>query len=133
MSNNLNKVKSDLRQLKHLSYVINSQMEVKERHKQRLDLLRATEQTEDVKEDIMRLESLLKKLNIEDNIVKATNLENKYLEAINKLSGLDKTIITDAFINGKPYWKIGNRIGYTERGIQKRVSIALKKIADYVK
>lgn len=133
MSNNLLKVKSELRLLKHLNYVINSQMEVKERHSQRLELLKATEQTKSVKDDILRLEGLLSKLNIEDNIIKATKLENKYVEAINSLGGLDKTIITDAYINGKAYWKIGNEIGYSERGIQKRVSIALKKIADYVK
>ena len=133
MSNNLLKVKSELRLLKHLNYMINSQMEVKERHSQRLELLKATEQTKSVKDDILRLEGLLSKLNIEDNIIKATKLENKYVEAINNLGGLDKTIITDAYINGKAYWKIGNEIGYSERGIQKRVSIALKKIADYVK
>lgn len=133
MSNNLIKVKAELRLLKHLNYIINSQMEVKARHLQRLELLKATEQTQNVKDDILRLESLLSKLKIEDNIIKATKLENKYVEAINNLGGLDKTIITDAYINGKAYWKIGNEIGYTERGIQKRVSIALKKIADYVK
>ena len=54
------------------------------------------------------------------------------MEAINKLEPFDKTIILDGYINGKAYWKIGRDIGYTERGVQKRVSIAIELIASYI-
>jgi len=51
------------------------------------------------------------------------------MDAISKLDPLDRTIILDGYINGKPYWKIGRDIGYTERGVQKRIGAIIEKLA----
>lgn len=63
-------------------------------------------------------------------IQRATELESRYIEAINKLDPLDKTIILDGYVNGKAYWKIGRDIGYTKEGVQKRVNKIIERLAE---
>lgn len=123
------KVKSDLRKLRKITHSITVAMECKQNHERRLEYLRGKIATKDNTEEIQKLEEVLGSLHIEENIKKATALEATYMEAIDKLEGFDKTIIIDGYINGKPYWKIGRDIGYTEVGIRKRVEKAIEKLA----
>lgn len=126
------RVKRDLRNLRKLTHSIEVSLQVKERHEKRLAWLKERQPTKEVKSDIEQIEKVLATLDIEKYISKATAIEAKYMEAINKLESFDKTIILDGYINGKAYWKIGRDIGYTERGVQKRVSIAIELIASYI-
>lgn len=126
------RVKRDLRNLRKLTHSIEVSLQVKERHEKRLAWLKERPPTKEVKSDIEQIEKVLATLDIEKYISKATAIEAKYMEAINKLEPFDKTIILDGYINGKAYWKIGRDIGYTERGVQKRVSIAIELIASYI-
>ena len=91
--------------------------------------MRQGKQSPEVIDEIVKVEKVLSTLHIEENIKKATEIELRYVEAINKLEPLDKVIVLDGYINGKAYWKIGRDIGYTERGIQKRVTIIFEKLA----
>lgn len=125
-------MKRDLRNLRKLTHSIEVSLQVKERHEKRLAWLKERQPTKEVKSDIEQIEKVLATLDIEKYISKATAIEAKYMEAINKLEPFDKTIILDGYINGKAYWKIGRDIGYTERGVQKRVSIAIELIASYI-
>lgn len=127
-----NQVKSDLRLLKKIQHSIDIQLETEERHQKRLELLLRVKQTKSVQEDIQKLQDIISNLHTEEFISRATAIESKYMDAINHLEPLDKTIIMDGYINGKAYWKLGNKIGYTERGIQKRVIKSLNFIADYI-
>ena len=123
------KVKSDLRRLRKITHSITVALECKQNHERRLEVLRNGRQTQEVAEEIKKLEEVLGSLHIEENIKKATALESLYMEAIDKLEGFDKIIIIDGYINGKAYWKIGRDIGYTEVGIRKRVEKAIEKLA----
>lgn len=123
-------VKRDLRQLRTIAYSIERQLEVKRRHEERLEVLRGKEQTEEVKEAIERTEKALASLDITEDIQRAAALEARYMEAISRLDRLDRAIILDGYINGTPYWKIGRSIGYSESGIQKRVGIIVKRLAE---
>ena len=126
------RVRRDLRNLRKLTHSIEVSLQVKERHEKRLAWLKERQPTKEVKSDIEQIQKVLATLDIEKYISKATAIEAKYMEAINKLEPFDKTIILDGYINGKAYWKIGRDIGYTERGVQKRVSIAIELIASYI-
>lgn len=123
-------VKKDLRQLRTIAYSIERQLEVKRRHEERLEVLRSKEQTEEVKEAIERTEKALASLDIAEDIQQAAALEARYMEAISRLDRLDRAIILDGYINGTPYWKIGRSIGYSERGVQERVRIIVKRLAE---
>ena len=83
-------------------------------------------------EEATKIRKNLESLRVEDCIKEATELESRYMEAISKLEPLDRTIILDGYINGKAYWKIGRDTGYTERGVQKRVVIAIETLANYI-
>lgn len=124
------KVKSDLRTLRKITHSITVALECKQNHERRLEYLQSKTSTKEVVSEIQKVKNILGSLNIEENIRKATALEATYMEAIGKLEGFDKTIIIDGYINGKPYWKIGRDIGYTEAGIRKRVEKAIEKIAN---
>lgn len=126
------RVKKDLRQLRKLAHSIEVFLLVKERHEKRLAWLKERPQTNEVKSDIDQIEKILANLDIERYISRATAIEAKYMETINKLEPFDRTIILDGYINGKAYWKIGRDIGYTEAGIQKRVNKIIEILAKLI-
>lgn len=123
------KIKRDLRLLRKITHSIEVSLTVEKRHKERLEVLQKQEQTEEVKQNIADIEAVLASLDTAKYIQRATELESRYIEAINKLDPLDKTIILDGYVNGKAYWKIGRDIGYTEVGVQKRVNKIIEILA----
>lgn len=123
------KIKRDLRLLRKITHSIEVSLTVEKRHKERLEVLQKQQQTEEVKQNIADIEAMLATLDTAKCIQRATELESRYIEAINKLDPLDKTIILDGYVNGKAYWKIGRDIGYTEVGIQKRVNKIIEILA----
>jgi DNA-directed RNA polymerase specialized sigma24 family protein len=118
-----------LRQLRKITHSIEVSIQVKERHEKRLEILRKSPTLDGI-DEIRGIEKVLSTLHIEESIRRATELELAYAEAIQALEPLDKTIILDGYINGKPYWKIGRDIGYTERGVQKRINVVIEKLAE---
>ena len=50
------------------------------------------------------------------------------MAAIGRLDALERMVIIEGYINGKPYWKIGKEMGYSERSIQNKVNSALDKL-----
>lgn len=123
------KIKRDLRLLRKITHSIEVSLTVEKRHKERLEVLKKQQQTEEVKQNIADIEAVLAALDTAKYIQRATELESRYIEAINKLDPLDKTIILDGYVNGKAYWKIGRDIGYTEVGVQKRVNKIIEILA----
>nr|DAI27433.1 MAG TPA: Protein of unknown function (DUF722) [Caudoviricetes sp.] len=123
------KIKRDLRLLRKITHSIEVSLTVEKRHKERLEVLQKQQQTEEVKQNIADIEAVLATLDTAKYIQRATELESRYIEAINRLDPLDKTIILDGYVNGKAYWKIGRDIGYTEVGIQKRVNKIIEILA----
>lgn len=123
------KIKRDLRLLRKITHSIEVSLTVEKRHKERLEILRKQEQTDEVRQNIADIEAVLASLDTAKYIQRATELESRYIEAINKLDPLDKTIILDGYVNGKAYWKIGRDIGYTEVGVQKRVNKIIEILA----
>lgn len=117
-------IKRDLRQLRLVTHSIEAFMTMKDKHEKRLEYLSGQE----VDEEKKRIEELLKRIDIQGYIVRATSLEEKYMAAIDKLDPLDKKIIVDGYINGRAYFKIGRDIGYTEAGIRKRLDKIFKQI-----
>ena len=124
------KIKRDLRLLRKITHSIEVSLTVENRHKERLEVLHKQEQTEEVKQNIADIEAVLATLDTAKYIQRATELESRYIEAINKLDPLDKTIILDGYVNGKAYWKIGRDIGYTNEGVQKRVNKIIERLAE---
>ena len=134
MPDKLLKVKQDLRRLRKLSHAIAAEMRARQNHEARLTYLRSIEDPgEDVLIDIMRVEDAIASLRVDAHIREASELEDKYMDAIALLDPLDRAIIIDGYVNGKPYWKIGRDIGYTEAGVKKRVSAAIEGIAAKIK
>lgn len=128
----VSKIKEDLRQLRFLSHFIDAKLTMKARHEKRLEILETLPPGKEVDKEKEKVKSLLSKCQIEDSIKKANVLEQKYIEAIEQLDYIDRTIIIDGYINGKPYWKIGRDIGYTTEGIQKRAKRAIDDLAKLI-
>jgi DNA-directed RNA polymerase specialized sigma24 family protein len=126
------KIKRDLRQLRKITHSIEVAMKVKEGREKRLEVLRSAKPSDDTVCEIQKIEHTISSLHIEESIKRSTALETLYMDAINNLDPLDKTIILDAYINGKAYWKIGRDIGYTEIGVQKRIKRILENLASMI-
>lgn len=123
-------IKKDLRQLRKVTHSIEALMTMKDKHEKRLEYLSGLPPSEAVEEEKRKITSLLEKVDIQGYIARATALEEKYMAAIDKLDPLDKKILIDGYINGKAYYKIGWEIGFSTQGIQNRISIIIKKIAN---
>ncbi len=123
-------VKKELRKLRTLTHSIEATLRTRELHERRRAVLREREQTPEVLAELLRLERIISAMSIEAESRAASELEHKYMAAISSLEPIDKTIILDGYINGKPYWKIGRDIGYSEDGVKKRARLALVKLAE---
>lgn len=123
-------IKKDLRQLRKVTHSIEALMTMKDKHEKRLEYLSGLPPSEAVEEEKRKITSLLEKVDIQGYIAKATALEERYMAAIDKLDPLDKKILIDGYINGKAYYKIGWEIGFSTQGVQNRISIIIKKIAN---
>lgn len=122
-------IKRDLHQLRKVTHSIEAFMTMKDKHEKRLEYLSGLPPSKEVDEEKKRIEELLKRIDIQGYIARATALEEKYMAAIDKLDPLDKKIIIDGYINGKAYYKIGWDIGFSTQGVQNRITIIIKKIA----
>lgn len=125
-------IKRDLRQLRKVTHSIEALMTMKDKHEKRLEYLSGLPPSETVEEEKQKITSLLSGIEIQRYISKATELEEKYMAAINKLEPLDKKIIVDGYINGKAYWKISKEIGYSEAGVYKRLNKIISQISEYM-
>lgn len=125
-------IKKDLRQLRKVTHSIEALMTMKEKHEKRLEYLSGLPPSVEVDEEKQKIKRLLEKIDIQGYIARATALEEKYMAAIDKLDPFDKKIIVDGYINGKAYYKIGWEIGFSTPGIQNRISIIIKKIANLI-
>ena len=130
------RIKKDLRQLRRLQHSVDVAMQVRERHERRLAILEAMEVSEKDRKahvaEIEQLRAVIETLGLERTIKRVTELESKYMTAIGKLEQLDQTIIIAAYINGKPYWKIGRDVGYSEDGIKKKGQKIIEIIAKHL-
>ncbi|MBO5440852.1 MAG: sigma-70 family RNA polymerase sigma factor [Clostridia bacterium] len=126
---NINTIKKDLRQLKKTIHIIEALKCVQERYQQRIETLSRLALTDKVKEQIRTTKRIMGLMSIEEYIKEATEIEAKYMSAINQLDPLDKAIVLDNLVNGIPYWKIGLKLGYTEDGIKKRINKAIRKLS----
>lgn len=122
-------IKRDLRQLRKVTHSIEALMTMKDKHEKRLAYLSGLPPSEEVDEEKKRIDELLKRIDIQGYIARATSLEEKYMAAIDKLDPLDKKIIIDGYINGKAYYKISWDIGFSTQGVQNHITIIIKKIA----
>lgn len=123
-------IKKDLRQLRKVTHSIEALMTMKDKHEKRLEYLSGLPPSEAVEEEKRKITSLLEKVDIQGYIARATALEERYMAAIDKLDPLDKKILIDGYINGKAYYKIGWEMGFSTQGVQNRISIIIKKIAN---
>lgn len=130
MTAKVQKIKKELRRLRTLTHSIEATLRTRELHERRRAALQEREATAEVKSELLRLERIIAAMSIEAESRAASELELKYMTAINSLEPIDKTIILDGYINGKPYWKIGRDIGYSEDGVKKRARLALVKLAE---
>lgn len=122
----MKKVKAELKELRHLSHSINALMAVQKRLCERLEWLRAKSNVD--KEEIEKTCRQIASINLTDKIRRSVLLEQKYMTIIWQLPSIDQTIIIEAFINGLPYWKVGQIVGYSQDGIKKRIPLALAKV-----
>ena len=120
-------IRRDLRDLRRLTHSIEAMLTLRDNHERRIKYL--TEKgTDDALAEAERTKKLLDGLKIDESIAKANELEDKYMAAIGSLDALERMVIIEGYINGKPYWKIGKEMGYSERSIQNKVNSALDKL-----
>ena len=125
----INEVKKDLRELKCQMHALRSLEVASKTHEMRIKLLACLPKSEKTAALLENEEQLIRKIDASGALLRAEQLELYYIDAINKLSPTDKSIIVDTFLNGLPYWKIGAELGFSEETIRKRVNKAILEIA----
>lgn len=107
----------ELRTLRNAGRKADAILEARTRHEKRLAYLNANHQEKEIAACIDRLLAL----DPSSAMAAAASLEEKYLPYLLSLDAIDSTIMIESFINGKPYWKVGKKVGYSASGVQKRV------------
>ena len=125
---NIKEIKKDLRQLKKTIHIIDALKRSQARYTDRIETLSKFQQTPKIKQQIETTKKVMSLLRIEDYIKEANEIESKYMDAINSLEPIERTIIIESFLNGKPYWKIVQDLGYEEETVRKKVNRILRKI-----
>ena len=123
-------VKQDLRNLKHIEYSIQTFTEAQDKLIKQYE--KHKNNPESTKKDLEKLQDSLNKLDTNGFIKQSIEKKEKYLEAISHLEPINQTIIIDSVINGVTYWKIGNRLGFSEVAIKKRVNKCVRQIVEYL-
>ena len=131
MVKKLEKIRRELRDLRRIAHSIETMLTLKDRHQRRIAYLTELGTAEALSE-VEKIKTLLDGFKIEESIAKVNEIESRYMGAIGQLETVDRTIIIEGYINGKPYWKIGKEMGYSEDGIKKRARRALEKLSDNV-
>jgi DNA-directed RNA polymerase specialized sigma24 family protein len=119
-------VKKDLRSLKHLEYSIQTFTEAHERLKKQYEAHKNDGLSTEA--ELKKLLDAINRLNTSEFIRKSIEKKDRYFEAISQLEPMNQTIIIDSVINGVTYWKIGNKLGYSDETIKKRVNKSIKQI-----
>lgn len=125
----INEVKKDLRELKKHAHAIDRLKSLQSTHMARIKMLEKMTPSDKSSELIKKEQEHLEALPICSEIEKAREIEEKYMSAIMELDPIEKSIVLDSYINGVPYWKIGVELGYSEEGVRKKLSKAIKSIA----
>lgn len=128
MKQKIQKIRSDLRELRKLTHAINAMLALKKSREERRAYL-VSLGTPEVYSEIEHIDAVLKSLKVEESIARSNMLELRYMSAVNTLESIDKTIIIEGYINGVPFWKIGKQLGYSEDGIKKKARVALERLA----
>lgn len=123
-------VKQDLRNLKHIEYSIQTFTEAHDKLQKQYDKHKQDKSATD--EDLKKLQLSLEKLDTNEFIKKSIEKKEQYFEAISHLEPINQTIIIDSVINGVTYWRIGNKLGFSEIAIKKRVNKSIRQIVDYL-
>lgn len=124
----IQQVKSDLHNLRKTIHAVSVMAEVRKRQIERLDIIMCMPESEDKQQEVEKMQYLIELL----DVASVSKMEQKYMVAIAKLEPIDKTIILDWLVNGKPYWKIGRDIGYSEDRVYRKICQAVKQIAKMI-
>ena len=122
-------VKREIKQLRKSMRLLDALASSDVSNTKRLDMLRASPQSEAVQAEIARIKRSLDSIDAKKLSGEIIKLEEKYMKAISALPPLDKTIFLEFCIEGLPYWKIGMNTGYSPDGIKKRLYKRIEKIA----
>lgn len=128
----LEEIRRELREIRKLQHRVTVMQSVRERYESRIAVLESMEWTDEREKLIADLRKNSAALGIEDAIREATELESRYMGALARLDGQDRAILLDGYLCGKPYWKIGMELGYSEDGVKKRVRRALERLEKYL-
>ena len=123
------KIRQDLRQIKINAHAVSALEKAYTTHIKRIKMLESLSSNEYIKKQISREREKLESLNFLGQIEELTNLEIKYKDLISSLPPLEKAIMVDCFFNGKSYWQIGLKLGYSEEGVRKQVSVIIDKLS----
>ena len=126
MQERIKKVKEDLRRLRHLSHNIDASLEVKRHEEARLAFL--CEHGGDAAE-MARVEGVIAALKTEEYIRAASELEERYMSEIGKLSEVERTIVLKGYVMGTPFWRVARELGYSERSVKAKAQVAIEQIA----
>ena len=124
----LQRVKTDLKELKKTVHLINTMIRTRNEYLYRIKLLSSLHR-EKSRAEARALTKALELMNIEEQIERANKTKEKYISAIYALPLTDKAIAIDYFLNGTPAVKIALSLSYSEDGIRKRLPKIINKIA----
>lgn len=129
MTKSIEEIKYELRRLWKQNNELNKIVEATEREQKRLTWLIR------IKADKAEIEATERNIAIlegQDYRKGTAQLKNTYLQAFEKLSPIEKTIMTDKYINHKAIWRIADDVGYDDEYLRHRIGKIIKKVGQII-
>jgi len=114
----IQQVKNDLYNLRKTIHTVAVTLEARKRQIERLEGLLCLPDSPEKSAEVEKMQYLIELL----SVASVSNMEQRYMTAISKLELIDKTIILDWLVNGKPHWKIGMDLGYSKSRITAKIN-----------
>ncbi|MBQ9743606.1 MAG: hypothetical protein IJW19_00595 [Clostridia bacterium] len=123
-------VKKELRELKHIERCIKVRETIRDIRTKRLVKLMEMPKSPETEKEISEIKEIIRSLNIQDYIRKATALEKKYFGIISTLGPKEQIIVFECFVNGdKTYWQVGEQLGYSDEWVRAKVREIASELA----
>ena len=122
MNDECEKVKKDLRRIRVLSHQIECVVMARDRHIKYMAHM--TDETEKA-----RLQAVIDSMKVDKLIAESNELKSRYMDLINELEPIDRTIVYECYILGVPQWKVGRNVGYSENGVHNRLNKIIDKLS----
>ena len=122
-------VRKELRSLRKLAKYVDAVAGLRKKQLRRTEYIKTAAPIQSREQLLAAAKQSMDLEKFEEQLRELCALEKKYMSVIRQFSAEDQVILLEGVIGGVSYIELGNRFGYSEEGIRKRVQRLIRQMA----